>query len=392
MERTIYSKYSNERALPFRIRTDIVMGESNRKKVYKYALYPEGEAHIRQIAKNGERLNVTYAGSGISFCACEEIGDGAGKSIGVQFPFLPGVSLQDCLEAAVQGGDEVLAERILRLYIRRVLASGGDEPFAVTGEFTEVFGECVPEDGLACAGISDVDLIFSNIFLPAGARGDDDVLWTVIDYEWTFDFLIPKAFLVYRALYFAYHQVLYDTEWSLESLLELADITAEQAVVFQRMEEHFQQYLGKGSLPVRNMQRVMGTRIWTLPEMRFSGDMSLRQGGEVLEESAWIKVRKLLYHIDRQVCQDGSVICSGWACARAWDGRSLPVNIQVTDQDGREIPAQIERRERADVARALKICNVTRPVWGFDCVWIAAQTAGWRIIFSLGNKKKVYEI
>ena len=37
MDRTIYSKYSNERAERFRIRTDIVVDVAGRKTVYKYA-------------------------------------------------------------------------------------------------------------------------------------------------------------------------------------------------------------------------------------------------------------------------------------------------------------------------------------------------------------------
>ena len=48
MERTIYSKYSNERAERFRIRTDIVTDEAGEKKVYKYACTIQAGDHIRR--------------------------------------------------------------------------------------------------------------------------------------------------------------------------------------------------------------------------------------------------------------------------------------------------------------------------------------------------------
>ena len=66
------------------------------------------------------------------------------------------------------------------------------------------------------------------------------------------------------------------------------------------MEENFQAYLGKGSVPVRNMQRVMGTKIVPLEQL-------LRQdaGNVQIEEMQNVpfRVRKILYHIDRQEYQ-----------------------------------------------------------------------------------------
>ena len=55
MERTIYSKYSNERAERFRIRTDIVTDEAGEKKVYKYACTIQAGDHIRRQEERGIR-------------------------------------------------------------------------------------------------------------------------------------------------------------------------------------------------------------------------------------------------------------------------------------------------------------------------------------------------
>lgn len=383
-EKTIYSKFSNERAAQFRIRTDIVLTEDGEKAVYKYALKKEGQAHMEHICHAYRWLSEAYEGTNIHICDCER----RGKA--VRFPYLTGRTLQEEMEQAVKRGNMDVVEAILREYLRRIQRSGGSERFAVTPEFTKVFGEQAPEAGLECAAASDIDLIFSNILFREGDAWEEHTGWDVIDYEWTFDFPIPKVFILYRAMYFAYYQILNDTAYSLKDLLDMAGITEEQSVVFARMEEHFQSYLGKGALPVRNMQRRLGTRIHMLEQPEGRAGSSGTGDGEILPESAWIKVRKIQYHIDRKECQDGSMICCGWALAKTWDGRCLPVNIRVMDEAGRQIPAEIHRLGRRDVAETLRVRHVTEPLWGFDCVWLVPPAKGWKIHFFLGNKEQIY--
>lgn len=389
MEQTIYSKYSNERARQFCIRTDIVLDDTGEKKVYKHALTPEGDAHINQIASSYQKLEKAYEESGIRFCPCEVVcrqEDEACRAR-VGFPFLRGETLHELIGRAVSENNTEEMTRILQEYIRRMRKSGGETDFVWTGQFEEVFGvgeEVFTEDEqlsrFASAEISDVDMIFSNIFV-------EETAWQVIDYEWTFDFPIPKDFLIYRALYFAYYQILYRSSFNLSDLLAMADITEKQADLFQKMEEHFQLYMGKGTLPVRNMQRVMGTKIVGLSELISTGTAKHIGGDAGVAESEWMKVRRIRYHIDRSEQQDGAMVCSGWAVASTWDGRMLPVNIKLLDESGRELQAEITRRERVDVASALKVRRVTNATWGFDCVWIIAEKQKYKIHFSLGNKE-----
>lgn len=56
----------------------------------------------------------------------------------------------------------------------------------MTEEFRNVFGPAGQENAYICADVSDVDMIFSNIFVEAGNGGtvlDVSADWTVIDYE-----------------------------------------------------------------------------------------------------------------------------------------------------------------------------------------------------------------
>lgn len=400
MERTIYSKYSNERAKRFCIRTDIVIDDVGEKKVYKHALTPEGFAHIEQIATSCRKLNEAYEGSLISFCPCTA-GIEQTKKPCVAFPFLKGATLQEVLKRAVEIRDDRQTERILNEYIRRVSTDGGELPFVVTEEFEMVFGvlpkeadvifEKAGKNAKTAAAISDIDMILSNLFVEGEDAAAPDAKWQVIDYEWTFDFPVPKGFLIYRGLYFAYYQILYHTDWSLKRLLAMAGITDEEAMLYQRMEEHFQKYMGTGALPVRNMQRAMGTKIITLPELIGDAAVGNGSGDAKIPEEEWLRVRRIRYQIDRMEYQDGSHICSGWAFALTWDGRCLPVNIQVTSLAGTPIAAEISRRKRQDVVDVLRIRRVTDPLWGFDCVWIAPQEEEWKIRFSLGKKECTYQ-
>lgn len=400
--KTIYTKYSNERAKQYCIRTDIVKDESGEKEVYKYALSPESEHHIRYIEDAYRRLTECYKDSGITFCECayEEK-----ECVRIRFPFVSGCSLQDMIEQAILVGDDAAVEEILREYIRRIRSYGGEEAFVVTPEFTRVFGDMELTGGLSCAAASDVDMIFGNIFVDT-AQPVREAVWQVIDYEWTFTFPIPKLFILYRGIYFAYYQILQDTAWTLPALLELAGITEAQAEIFKKMEVQFQSYLGTGTVPVRNMQRLMGTKVTSLKELLDLQKADMTQSG-MAENAAKgnktagsmsgsgknsPKIRKIIYNIDRREYQDGSVICSGWALAKCWNGTCLPVEIRVLDETGKALFAQIERTERQDAIEALGIRKAATSVVGFDCVWIAPPKGEWKIQFSLGNKECIYKM
>lgn len=141
----------------------------------------------------------------------------------------------------------------------RVFGSGGEIPFDRTPEFAEVFGEGKLPEGIPCAAVSDVDMIFSNIFVESGKAAADSA-WIVIDYEWTFPFPVPKKYLIYRAVYYAYYQIFKAEGKSLADWLKSAGLTEEETECFARMEVHFQEYLRAGAFPVRSMQRRDGNQ------------------------------------------------------------------------------------------------------------------------------------
>lgn len=380
----LYTKYSEERAGEFAIRTEVVRETGGKLTVHKIPLHSRGESHMTHIKEAYERLRANWHTPNITFCHCEK------EENALCFPFVEGLTLQDVMEEALRQGDGERVQAVLEDYVRRIRENGTNTSFVMTEEFRRVFGEVSIPEGTEAAGVCDIDLIFPNILVPEPqVRGNirpADWNWTVIDYEWTFFFPVPKAFILYRAMYFTYYQILNDTGWELGELMDLAGITEAMQQCFMEMERQFQRYLGKGVLPVRNLQRIMGTKIYPLAHS--SGG---EQGELLIREEEWLKVGKIYFHIDRLDYQDGSAVCSGWALAKVKDGRTLPVHIRVTDEAGKEMPLELRRTQRRDVAETLKIRRVTEPDFGFDCVWIAPPGKKWNLHFSLGKCEKIFE-
>ena len=81
-------------------------------------------------------------------------------------------------------------------------------------------------------------------------------------------FPIPKRFLIYRGLYFAYYQVLIRTGRGLADVLALAEIRKDEAADLPAMEEHFQNVdRQRARCRSRNMQRLIGTAVTPLEEL-----------------------------------------------------------------------------------------------------------------------------
>lgn len=248
-----YAKYSAERAERFSLRTDLC-GSGERRFAKKTALTGPATSHVQGIARRYEALNEYYKGSGLMICPCTE------EDGGVTFPFVSGETLQQKIERLVIE-DRLEEIRNLLLEYRKKVGAVSLVPFTLTEEFTEVFGEVTLPEGLRATAVSDMDLIFSNILLTKSGA------WTVIDYEWTFLFPVPLHFLLYRAWFFAAHQIQSSPALNLKELLREEGITEEEVAQYERMERHFQEYVLGGHIPERDLLLPIGHRITPITDM-----------------------------------------------------------------------------------------------------------------------------
>jgi len=173
-----FSKYSNDRAPEYAVRTDIRLPKSGMERVSvsggggkdtgwvveKKACTPKAQAHIQAMEKAHDLLAKRYEGGRLSINRCRKTPEGS-----LYFEFAEGRTLEEMFDELLDGQDFEGLEKLFCEYLTRISYNEG-------------------------AGITDYDLIFSNILV----NGD---LWTVIDYEWSFCEEIPVREVAYRALY-----------------------------------------------------------------------------------------------------------------------------------------------------------------------------------------------
>lgn len=319
----VFSKYSAERDPQYALRTDIryqsidgqnsfedKMGEQAESRDLltsdKTALLEEGKSHIAGIKTAYDHLTSQYAGSGIEIGPCRP---GENKK-SVTLDFIPGQNLQRLMEELIIQGRGADVKRIVDAYTKRILSAATDD-FAMTDDFRRVFGGARLPEGLKTAKISDIDLIFSNLIIPDEAGDDIEKIvkadWSVIDYEWTFDFPIPVHFILHRCFYLATHQLMACPELNFEELIKGIGISPDESEQYLRMEEYFQNTI-QGSLePERNMLTKIGNGIIPFAEMDRTYreetdkdtkiDMLLEDNQKMKEEIASFGIKKALKNI-----------------------------------------------------------------------------------------------
>jgi len=230
---TVYAKFNRGRAPQFQTETLICESEGERC-VIKKALYEAGKEHVQSSEWKRDLILRNYPG----IQPVEVETDPAeGKA---SYPYVRGESASSLL-LKESGHPDRLIEKIRNLADQLLQVSEeARAPFAVTQEFLQVFGEYIPEEGQECPGVSgaNIDLIFDNLIQCDGS-------WRAIDYEWTFNFLLPVNYIRYRAFYYFYdYNYLYMKDRiDRGTFLTRLGISKKDQEKFLAMEEHFLQYV-----------------------------------------------------------------------------------------------------------------------------------------------------
>jgi hypothetical protein len=236
----LFTKYSNDRAPEFSIRTDIKPGENKGFEVFKIACSEKSEAHIKKMKEWYSILSDIYPDIDINKYV--DVADG------LSFEHIDGKSLLTILYDYLQNDDYDSFEKIV-LEFSNVLKQQPLDDFELTPEFINVFGDANLPRGLKAGKISNIDLIFSNILV-------DEKRWHMIDYEWVFDFPIPINFMLYRSISAFFHgprassnfNVLYQSK-----ILEKLEIDAVQWEEYRKMEVNFQKFVCGKRVPLREL-------------------------------------------------------------------------------------------------------------------------------------------
>ena len=237
---TVYSKFSNERAPEFALRTDICKGDKKEQFVKKVPTETAAEKHVRNLESLSREMAKIYAQEGLELNQCTL------DKQGVRLEFLRGKTLEEQLDAFVEQGRDDEAEKLLFRYIDKIRRIHSRDAFYKTPEFIRVFGNVSVEKTLFSSGISNIDLVPANILI------DGDRV-SVIDYEWTFRFPVPCNFIIYRMIHYylesdGKRRALKDRDF-----YSKAGLTAKELEAYAEMEHNFQNYIKGRHVPLLDM-------------------------------------------------------------------------------------------------------------------------------------------
>ena len=287
-EEILYIKYANERNREFAARTEILEDTEGNRSVRKTPLYPEGKAHVAGLVEKYHRLEPDYEKVGL-FCNRAEADGNA-----VRLEYLTGESLEEHLDTLLDHKKTEEAEKLLKQYIEKIQVLPGQENFHMTEEFRKVFGEAESLETMAAVSNANIDMVCQNVMMDADR-------WTMIDYEWTFFFPVPTAFLVYRVLHYYLETHGKRSVLDKEALYAWAGITQEQREIFHEMERHFQQYLTSDHVPMREMYGSISPG--TYPVCHLVNKEQIRRGQERMQiffadENGFREERSVYYKLE----------------------------------------------------------------------------------------------
>lgn len=299
----LFTKYSNERAGKFAIRTDILQ-EGGRRFVRKTALSPKGREHVEDLLRWQELLNEEYGEDfRCNVCrrddgpspesrrndeetsaqtGCEEERTetrGNAGTASVCLEYVEGATLEETLDELLLRGEKEDAARRLLAYLHQVKRIHDRRPFSMTEKFRQVFAEEQIPGTHTCAEVTNIDLVCSNL-IPGNPS------W-VLDYEWTFDFPIPCKFVLYRILHYYLEAGSRPGRLDGEALYREMEISLEERECFARMERRFQEYLTQGHCAVREMYADISPGVLELKkEMNQSLQIFFNRGKGYREEDS----------------------------------------------------------------------------------------------------------
>lgn len=185
-----YSKMSVMRREPFRAVTEIIRNENGVRAISKSSAVSD-TSHIDKLNTSYQQLSKLFDGTVFNVNRIIESRPG-----NVKFEYVEGETLFDVLSARVLERDEAGVTELICRYAQ-ILCSKAVKKFNYSQQFYEVFGNSLKYNNYYSMTYTDVDFCFDNIIINNGK-------WTIIDYEFCFDFPIPVEFLVFRSILYLF--------------------------------------------------------------------------------------------------------------------------------------------------------------------------------------------
>lgn len=238
-EQLLYTKFSNERAEQFRIRTDIVSvdGQTMIRKV------PQSEAawqHLKNMEYACDKLTEDYMGTTLMINPC------ISREKSMYFPFEEGHGFEEELDSLLERGEYNALDQRITAYFAVICDEKQLTAFELTEEFQTVFGDTEFVEAQWTRSVTDIDMVFANVIC-------NENQYHLIDYEWTFHFPIPVKYVIYRCLRYYILPSAKRHVLPLEEYYRRYHISEVEEQQYAAMEEHFQAYITQGHYPMRQI-------------------------------------------------------------------------------------------------------------------------------------------
>lgn len=232
MYKTIYSKSSDDRAEKFQVITKIQQ-HNDQKIVRKIPVSDTSEQHVFAIVENYNKLRDKYLETNIVYVP-SKLDNGS-----VFVDYIDGTTFEEYIDVLIQNNEIEKSTNIIMKYFDDLFLK--PEKFEKTTEFRNIFGDIGFTKALDGVRLVDVDMLFGNVIY-------DGKNWFAYDYEWTFNFLIPKEFIIYRVLsYFSTNKI---RQKLVECIYEKYFITKDDIALYSEMESNFQRYIYGEIIPM----------------------------------------------------------------------------------------------------------------------------------------------
>lgn len=232
MYKTIYSKSSDDRAEKFQVITKIQQ-DKEEKIVRKIPASSTSKQHVFTIVENFNKLREKYSKTNIVFVP-SKIENGC-----VFVDYVEGTTFEEYIDALLQNNEIEKCTNIVMDYFNNIFVE--HETFEKTTEFRNVFGDIVFPKSMEGVRLVDIDMLFGNVIYDEGK-------WFAYDYEWTFNFLVPIEYIVYRVLsYFSTNKT---RQKFSEYIYEKYSISEDDIIVYSDMESNFQRYIYGEIIPM----------------------------------------------------------------------------------------------------------------------------------------------
>ena len=276
-ERVIYTKFSNDRAQEVNVVTEIRL-KGGEKVVRKIPYSKESIHHIEGIYSWSQKLEKRFAKSGLSVNRCYL------KDNIAHLDYVSGETIENILDDCMVKGDKEAFFEWVNVYIEKIEKIYDAEPFESCESFKKVFGEVVFDERVMATKELNIDMLFANIIKKEGE-------WVVIDYEWTFDFLIPIKFLFYRTAIFYLSYSPERESFCGTELMRAFGINESEAEKFKEMDHNFQvNYVQRNHVPLHLMYQKFGKRNSSLDDylrVREDLDVEILKNAALLDSTSW---------------------------------------------------------------------------------------------------------